>query len=89
MIKSTLFIIFNFLLVVGWYLLFIKFFLRVEWNDAVGLIVIGFLGFLIGVIHYFRKRKDPKVSKKDVISVLIAMITSLLVIIILFWLISH
>lgn len=39
------------------YYIFIKHLLKINFNDAVGLIIVGAISFIIGVIYYLKMRK--------------------------------
>ncbi len=45
----------NTLVVLIFYFLFIKYFLRIKITDASGLITVGAIAYLIGVVYYIRK----------------------------------
>ena len=58
--KRTWVIVINTLAVLVFYYLFIKHFLRIELNDALGLIAVGIVAYIVGIIYYLRYLRKSK-----------------------------
>jgi hypothetical protein len=56
--KKILVILFSFILAIIAYYIWIKFVLNISFQNAISLIVIGFVGFIIGSIYFLKKYKN-------------------------------
>ena len=59
--KFILIILIQLIAVALFYYIFIKHLLGIKLNDAVGLIIVGVISFIIGVIYYLKNKKKADI----------------------------